>query len=84
MIHNLYLNSNSLSIINNNSTKNTNNNTNNVRNKNSLFSLLKSNNIINYAKTDKNLLNNRINKIKNNLTISINLTKPKNNKNKTH
>ena len=85
IIHNLNLNSNSISNINNNNiAKSNNNNGRNIRNKNSLFSLLKSNNLINYTKTDQNLLNNHINKIHNNLTITINLTKTQNNQNKTH
>ena len=57
----------------------------NQRNKTSLFSLLKANNLINYAKTDNNINKNINNRIQNNLTITINLTKPKNiNQNKTH
>ena len=50
----------------------------NSRNKTSLFSLLKTNNLTNYTKTDNNI-NRNMNRIQNNLTITINLTKQKNN-----
>ena len=85
IINDLNLNTDSISSTNNiNNNTNKNNNGRNIRNKNSLFSLLKSNNIINYAKTEQNILNNQIKKIQNNFTVTINLTKPQNNKIKTH
>ena len=77
--NNLNINSNSLSNMHNNSNINKNNNIKNIRNKNSLFSLLKANNIINYTKTEQNILNNHINKIQNTLAESMNLPKAQNN-----
>ena len=49
-------------------------------NKNSLFSLLKSKNFINYTKTENNISNN-INGKPNHISISINLNKSQNKKN---
>ena len=74
MIYNLDINkSNNIS-----NTNKENNTGKNVRNKNSLFSLLKSNNLINYTNTDNNILNTNINKIYNNFTVTINLSKQQN------
>ena len=53
----------------------------NIKNKNSLFSLLKSNNIINYTKTDNNI--NNMNGKQNNNTLTINSNKM-HNKNKNN
>ena len=68
----------------NNTPMNTNGNEINIKNKknkNSLFSLLKSKNFINYTKTENNISNN-INGKQNHISISINLNKSQNKKNK--
>ena len=62
-------------------TNNGNINIQNKKNKNSLFSLLKSKNFINYTKTENNISNN-INGKPNHISISINLNKSQNKKNK--
>ena len=69
----------------NNTPLNTNNDKNlqNKKNKNSLFSLLKSKNLINYTKTENNINDNTKGK-QNNVTISINLNKSQNKKTKNN
>ena len=73
----------SLNINNEHINPNNDKNSQSKKNKNSLFSLLKSKNLINYTKTENNIIYNTKEK-QNNITITINLNKSHNKKNKNN
>ena len=71
----------SLKINNNlNNAINDNMNNRNAKNKNSLFSLLKSKNLINYIKTENNINCNNISRKRKNISLNLNKSQNKNNK----
>ena len=69
----------SLNINNNICNGNNDNNSRNLRNKNSLFSLLKSKNLINYIKTENNISSTNNNRKRKNVSLNLNKSQNKNN-----